>query len=69
MLSIMNPQLNDLLTQSEQLSCFTTAVASTDCALTDFYCQCGPNAAKLQASALECLCQSDCTTTDLASTS
>lgn len=48
------------------LSCFTNAVASTDCALTDFYCQCGPNAAKLQASALECLCESTCTTTDLA---
>jgi hypothetical protein len=41
----------------------------TDCALTDFYCQCGKNAEFIQKTTLECLCTSECTTSDLASTS
>jgi hypothetical protein len=40
----------------------------TDCALTDFYCQCGKNAEFIQKTTLECLCTSECTTSDLAST-
>jgi hypothetical protein len=41
----------------------------TDCALTDFYCQCGKNFEFIQKTTLECLCSSECTTSDLASTS
>ncbi|KAM0721237.1 hypothetical protein Q7P37_003525 [Cladosporium fusiforme] len=48
------------------LECFTTSIASTDCGLTDFYCQCGKEAEKIQATTLKCLCSSECTTTDLA---
>ncbi|KAL1589229.1 hypothetical protein WHR41_02252 [Cladosporium halotolerans] len=48
------------------LQCFTESVTKTDCALTDFYCQCGANAEMIQKTTLECLCHSECTTSDLA---
>jgi hypothetical protein len=50
------------------LECFTGTIMKTDCALTDFYCQCGKNADFIQKTTLECLCTSECTTSDLAST-
>lgn len=40
----------------------------TDCALTDFYCQCGKNVKFIQEKTIACLCTSECTTGDLAST-
>jgi hypothetical protein len=50
------------------LECFTGTIMKTDCALTDFYCQCGKNSDFIQKTTLECLCTSECTTSDLAST-
>lgn len=50
------------------LECFTGTIMKTDCALTDFYCQCGKNSEFIQKNTLECLCTSECTTSDLAST-
>ncbi|KAM0703481.1 hypothetical protein Q7P35_009420 [Cladosporium inversicolor] len=48
------------------LECFTGTIMKTDCALTDFYCQCGKNSEFIQKTTLECLCTSECTTSDLA---
>jgi hypothetical protein len=50
------------------LECFTSTVMKTDCALTDFYCQCGKEAEFITKTTLECLCTSTCTTSDLTST-
>lgn len=51
------------------LSCFTTAIASSSCGLSDNYCQCTSGAQQIRADTISCLCESACTATELMSMS
>ena len=51
------------------LSCFTTAIASSSCGLSDNYCQCTSGAQQIRSDTIACLCESTCTATELMSMS